>query len=163
MVSRTYGHLSNLPETSVSSSSLLLSNHVINHPIRRPRTYPKVFQSSKDLAAHYGIPEILPPTPRTTHHQPAKPPIIDFHTLRSNYLSMLSRNPCDNTNMTDSVTPLPTSVSPEELSAPVIPDKEVDVLPTMLGTESFHDISMTVSHLYTEPVGVTQSDVREML
>ena len=33
--------------------------------------------------------------------------------------------------MTDSVTPLPTSVSPEELTAPVIPDTEVDVLSTM--------------------------------
>ena len=70
--------------------------------------------------------------------------------------------------MTESVTQLPTSVSPEELTAPVIPDKEVEVdvaksLSTMLGTESFHDFSMTVSHLYTEPVGVPQSDVREML
>lgn len=143
---RTYGHLSNLPETSVSSSSQLLTNHVINHPIRRPRTHTKVFQSSKDLAAHYGIPEILPPTPRTTHHQPAKSPIIDFHTLSSNYLSMLSRNPSDNTNMTDSVAPLPTSISPEELTAPVIPDKDVDLaksLPAMLA--------------------VPQSDVREMV
>jgi hypothetical protein len=150
-VSQTYSHPSNLPETSVSSSSQLLTNHVINHPIHRPRTSPKVFQSFKDLAAHYGISKILPPTQRTTHHQPAKSPIIgDFHTLNSNYLSMLSPNPSDNTNMTESITPLPTSVSPEKLTAPVIPDKEVDVaksLSTMLGTETFHDCSMTVSHL----------------
>jgi len=145
-VSRTYGHLSNLPETSVSSSSQLLTNHVINHPIRRPRTYPKVFQSSKDLAAHYGIPEILPPTPRTTHHQSLKSSITDFHTLSSNYLSMLSRNPSDNTNMTESVAPVRTSVSPEELTAPVIPDKEVDV-------------SKSLSAM----LGVPQSDVREMV
>jgi hypothetical protein len=48
---------------------------------------------------------------------------------------MLSRNPSDNTDMTDPVAPLPTSVSPEELTAPVIPDKDVDVaksLPAML-------------------------------
>ena len=56
---RTYGPF-NLPETSVSSSSQLLTNHVKNHPIRRPRTHTKVFQTSKDLAAYYGIPEILP-------------------------------------------------------------------------------------------------------
>ena len=168
-VSRTYGHLSNPPETSVSSSSQLLTNHVINHPIRRPRTHTKVFQSSKDLAAHYGIPEVLPPAPRTltTHHQqPAKSPIIDFHTLSSNYLSMLSRNPSDNTNMTDPVAPLPTSVSPEELTAPVIPDKDVDLaksLPAMLGTESSLDYSISVSHHYMEHLAVPQSDVREML
>ena len=164
---RTYGHFSNIPETPVSSSSQLLTNHVINHPIRRPRTLTKVFQSSKDLAAHYGIPEILPPAPRTTHHQPAaRSPISDFHTLSSNYLSMLSRNPSDNTNnMTDPVAPLPTSVSPEELTAPVIPDKDVELaksLPAMLGTESFHDYSVTASHLYVECLA-PQSDVREMV
>ena len=161
---RTYGPF-NLPETSVSSSSQLLTNHVINHPIRRPRTHTKVFQSSKDLAAHYGIPEILPPTPRTVHHQPpVKSPLIDFHTLSSNYLSMLSRNPSDNTTMTEPVE-LPTSVSPEELTAPVIPDKDVDMaksLPAMLGTDSSIDFSMTVSHHYTELLA-PQSDVREMV
>jgi hypothetical protein len=165
-VSRNYGHLSNPPETSVSSSSQLLTNHVLNHPIRRPRTH-KVFQSSKDLAAHYGIPEILPPAPRTlTRRQPAKSPILDFHTLSSNYLSMLSRNPSDNTTMTDPVAPLPTSVSPEELSAPVIPDRDVDLaksLPTMLGTESSLDFSMSVSHHYMESLAAPQSDVREMV
>jgi hypothetical protein len=163
-VSRTYGHLSNLPGTTVSSSSQLLTNHVLNHPIRRPRTHTQVFQSSKDLAAHYGIPEILPPAPRTLTHHQAKSHIIDFHTLSSNYLSMLSQNPSDNTNMTESVAPLPTSVSPEELSAPVIPDRDVDPaksLPAMLGTESSLDYPIAVSHHhYMEPLA---SDVREMV
>jgi hypothetical protein len=166
-VSRTFGHLSNPPETSVSSSSQLLTNNVLNHPIRRPRTHTKVFQSSKDLAAHYGIPEILPPAPRTSNlHQSVKSPLIDFQTLSSNYLSMLSRNPSDHTNMTDPVAPLPTSISPEELCAPVIPDKDVDVaksLPAMLGTESSHDFSITVSHHYMEPPAFPQSDNREMV
>ena len=166
-VSRTFGHLSNLPETPVSSSSQLLTNHVLSHPIRRPRTHTQVFQSSKDLAAHYGIPEILPPAPRTlTHHQQAKSPINDFQSQLSNYLSMLSRNPSDNTNMTDPVAPLPTSVSPEELTAPVIPDKDVDVaksLPAMLGTESSLDFAITMSHHYVDPLAVPQSDVREMV
>jgi hypothetical protein len=148
-VSRTYGHLSNLPETTVSSSSQLLTNHVLNHPIRRPRTHTKVFQSSKDLAAYYGVPEILPPAPRTLTHHQAKSHIIDFHTLSSNYLSMLSQNPSENTNMTDSVAPLPTSVTAEEMSAPVIPDKDVDLaklLPAILGTESSLDLSIAVSY-----------------
>ena len=163
-VSRTSGHLSNLPETTVSSSSQL---HVLNHPIRRPRTHTQVFQSSRDLAAHYGIPEILPPAPRTSSlHQPVKSPLIDFQTLSSNYLSMLSRNPSDNTNMTtEPVAPLPTSVSPEELCAPVIPDKDVDVAKTlsaMLGTDSL-DFSSTVSHFYVDYLGLPESDAREMV
>ena len=167
-VSRTSGHLSNLPETTVSSSSqLLTNNNVLNHPIRRPRTHTKVFQSSKDLAAHYGIPEILPPAPRTSSlHQSVKSPLIDFQTLSSNYLSMLSRNPSDNTNMpTEPVAPLPTSVSPEELCAPVIPDKDVDVAKTlsaMLGTD-LPKFSTTVSHLYVDYLGLPQSDAREMV
>jgi hypothetical protein len=161
--SHTFGHFSNPPETTVSSSSQLLTNHVLNHPIRRPRTHTKVFQSSKDLAAHYGIPEILPPAPRTLTHYSTKSPVIDFHTLSSNYLSMLSRNPSENTNMTEPVVPLPTAVSPEELSAPVIPDKDVDLaksLPAMLGTETSLDYSVTVPHHYMEPLA---ADVREMV
>jgi hypothetical protein len=39
---------------------------------------------------------------------------------------MLSQNPSENTNMTDSVPSIPT-ISPEELSAPVIPDEDVGV------------------------------------
>ena len=83
---RTYGQFSNLPETSVSSSSQLLTNHVKNHPIRRPRTHTKVFQTSKDLAAYYGIPPILPPQEK--HISPTSTHLTDFHTLSSNYLSM---------------------------------------------------------------------------
>ena len=160
--SRTFGHFSNPPETTVSSSSQLLTNHVLTHPIRRPRTH-KVFQSSKDLAAHYGIPEILPPAPRRLTHHSTNSSVIDFHTLSSNYLSMLSRNPSDNTNMTEPVASLPTAVSPEELSAPVIPDKDVDLaksLPAMLGTELSLDFSVAVSHHYMDPLA---ADVREMV
>ena len=165
-VPRTFGHLPNIPETSVSSSSQLLTNHVINHPIRRPRTLNRVFQSSRDLAAQYGIPEILPPAPRTSsHQQPTKSPILDFQTLSSNYLSMLSRNPSDNTNMTDPVTPLPVAVSPEELSAPVIPEEDLGMatsLPSMLGTHLAHDLANTVTHLHIDSLAVPQSDTWEM-
>lgn len=158
-VPRNFGHLSNPPETSVSSSQLL-TNHVLNHPIRRPRTHSKVFQSSKDLAAHYGIPEILPPAPTTSHHQSPKPPVhTDFHTMSSNYLSMLSRNPTDNTNMTDPVAPLPTAVA-QELDAPVIPDDDDEVaksLAAMLGTETSH-CSVPVTQLHFEFLTVPRSE-----
>jgi len=68
--------------------------------------------------------------------------------------------------MTDPVAPLPTSVSPEELCAPVIPDKDVDVaksLPAMLGAESSHGLSITVSDLYMEHLAFPQSDAMEMV
>jgi hypothetical protein len=70
--------------------------------------------------------------------------------------------------MTDQVAPLPTSVSPEELCAPVIPDKDVDrdvakSLPAMLGTESFYDFSISVSDVYLESLAFSQSDTREMV
>lgn len=124
---RNFGLLPNSPETTVSSPTQLLTHNAISHPIRRPRTHNQVFQSSKDLAAHYGIPEILPPAPRTTTatiQQSAKSSIhLDFQTLSSNYLSMLSRNPADNTNMTDSTTPAIT-VTHEDLGDPVIPDDD---------------------------------------
>ncbi|KAF8811011.1 hypothetical protein BYT27DRAFT_7185124 [Phlegmacium glaucopus] len=153
-VPRNFGHLPIPPETSVSNSPQLLTNHVLTHPIRRPRTHNKVFKSSKDLAAHYGIPEILPPAPTTSTHQSAKSPVnIDFHTLSSNYLSMLSRNPTDNTNMTDPVAPLPTPVDQEELLAPVIPDDDDDdvakSLAAMLGMDSSHHYSATVTQVYS--------------
>ena len=155
-VSRTFGHLPNLPETPVSSSSQLLTNHVLTHPIRRPRTHNRIF-SSKDLAVQYGIPEILPPPPRTTLYQSTQSPITDFQTLRSNYLSMLSKNPSDNTNMTASVAPLPTAVSPEELTAPVIPDGGDDAstsLEAMFGTEPSHYFFTTVAQLSTGSLGL---------
>ena len=61
--------------------------------------------------------------------------------------------------MTDRVAPLPTSISPEELSAPVIPDKDVD--PAKSLPESSLDFSMSASHLrvYMEHLA---SDVMEM-
>ena len=119
----------NPPESKNLSSSQLLTNHVLN-PIRGPKTHSKAFQSSKDLSAHYGIPEIPPPA---------------------------SRNPSDNTNTNmDPVAPPPTSDIPEELSAPVIPDIDIDV--TMLGTESSLDFSIK-----TEPLAVPQPDAMEMV
>jgi hypothetical protein len=119
---RSFGQPSTPLETSVSSFSQ--PNHVLNHPIRRPsRTSNQVFQSSTDLAAHYGIPQRLPPAPRTTtrYLQPPAPqqssPLPDFQTLSANYLNMLSNKTTD-TPVAASSTP---AMSSTELTAPVIP------------------------------------------
>ncbi|EDR12074.1 uncharacterized protein LACBIDRAFT_293242 [Laccaria bicolor S238N-H82] len=106
--SRTIGHLPNTLETNVSSSNSPLINDVLTYPTRRPPTSNKVFSSSKDLAAHYGIPHILPPAPRTvprrlyitpSSSQPEPSAISDFMSMSKNYQNMLAQKSTD-TSMT---------------------------------------------------------------
>ena len=116
---RPFGQPSTPLETSVSGP---LSNHVLTHPIRRPRTSTQVFQSSTDLAAHYGIPQRLPPAPRTSYLQPQQTsPLPDFQTLSANYLNMLSNKPSDTSVAAPSTPAMPSTLTPAELTAPVIP------------------------------------------
>ncbi|CAL1712320.1 unnamed protein product [Somion occarium] len=91
-----HGHSS--PATSLSSSSP--SHHVsINLSSPRPRTSHPVFHTTSALAAHHGIPQSLPPVPRTTRYQPSSAVStspstdFDFSNLCSNYLTMLSQKP----------------------------------------------------------------------
>ncbi|KAJ7826990.1 hypothetical protein B0H14DRAFT_2815956 [Mycena olivaceomarginata] len=63
---------------------------------------PPVFPSTNELAAHYGLPQNLPPPPRPVHrrssYQPApksSSPVFDFDSIRKNYLTMLSQAPSD--------------------------------------------------------------------
>ncbi|KIM81096.1 hypothetical protein PILCRDRAFT_821924 [Piloderma croceum F 1598] len=101
-----------------------VSQHVpINNHLHRPRTSTQVFQSTSDLAAHYGIPTFLPPAPSTiprrahtaeSHPQPSSEP--EFADLCSNYLNMLAQKPGDN-NMTENHL----MVSAHDSTAPVFP------------------------------------------
>ena len=123
---RSFGQPSTPLETSVSSFSQ--PNHVLTHPIRRPpRTSNHIFQSSTDLAAHYGIPQRLPPAPRTTtrYLQPPvpqqSPPLPDFQTLSANYLNMLSKKPTDTDAASSTPAMSSSTLTPAELNAPVIP------------------------------------------
>ncbi|KAJ7689489.1 hypothetical protein B0H17DRAFT_1066770 [Mycena rosella] len=77
-------------------------NVAINSDNSRLRTS-QVFASTHDLAAHYGIPQTLPPPPRPiARHSPQHPspkqsaPVFDFDSIRKNYLTMLSQKPSDN-------------------------------------------------------------------
>ncbi|ETW81390.1 basic-leucine zipper transcription factor [Heterobasidion irregulare TC 32-1] len=82
-------------------STLLPSHHGdVNHPSHRPRTYNQVFHTTSDLAAHHGIPQQLPPPPRTTPRRlPVSENSIDspraFDFLCSNYLTMLAPQSAD--------------------------------------------------------------------
>jgi hypothetical protein len=101
-----------LESRALSSSG---SNHVpINETESRPRTSNQVFHTTSDLAAHHGIPQFLPPVPRTTPRSlPASENPIDSNVSleeylnnRSNYLTMLSQNP-DHTETEDHTAMVP--------------------------------------------------------
>ncbi|KAH9936433.1 uncharacterized protein B0H18DRAFT_867937 [Fomitopsis serialis] len=75
----------------------------------RPRTSHPVFHSTSDLVAHHGLPQSLPPVPRTTRYSsttvsnsPSESTQAstsnidsDFSSLCSNYLAMLNKMPED--------------------------------------------------------------------
>ncbi|KAH9841677.1 uncharacterized protein C8Q71DRAFT_700622 [Rhodofomes roseus] len=80
----------------------------ISTPSDRPRTTHPVFTSTSDLVAHHGLPQSLPPVPRTTRYStPVSDsrsesisasnanPDPDFSSLCSNYLAMLTKKPED--------------------------------------------------------------------
>jgi hypothetical protein len=77
----------------VSHGSVNSSPWTSSHP---------VFTTTSALAAHHGIPQSLPPVPRTTRYLSEKRPAVpststnsdfDFSTLMSDYLNMLSQKP----------------------------------------------------------------------
>ncbi|KAF9003024.1 hypothetical protein BDQ17DRAFT_513649 [Cyathus striatus] len=102
------GPFSSTPlEISVLSFSQPSSQYVVTQttPLSRPRTLPnKVFDSTQSLAAHYGLPQILPPVPRTTNVpvRATEQPLSDFESMENNYLSMLSSTTDNNTSATPS-------------------------------------------------------------
>ncbi len=131
-----------------------LTQHDLKHPIRRPWTSTQVFQSSTDLAAHYGIPQRLPPAPTTNSRpQPAastsKSQVADFATLSQNYLSMLSNKPVENTTVTSPVMMIQATFA--ELNAPVVPSEAetLNQIAAMLGMETVSKVPVIMTHLST--------------
>lgn len=128
-------------ETTVSSFTQPLTQHDLKHPIRRPRT--SVFQSSSDLAAHYGIPQRLPPAPSTSYQAPSKSPttksaapFVDFQTLSQNYINMLNNKPAE-TAVAPSAPTMTQPITADELNAPVVPtDETLNEIAAMLGMDT---------------------------
>ncbi|KAF8887090.1 hypothetical protein BD779DRAFT_1528087 [Infundibulicybe gibba] len=112
-------HSNGYPNFSASSTS----NHVVNQPTNRLRTFNRVFSTTKDLAAHHGIPQILPPAPRITPRQAQPQSPTDFSSTCSNYLNMLSQTPTDNTMAAEDTNPAAT-VAPADLQSPSQIDSE---------------------------------------
>jgi len=144
-------------ETVVSSFSSPLTQNDLKHPIRRPRTSTQVFQSSTDLAAHYGIPQRLPPVPSTSRQHPLSPfstDLPDFATLSQNYINMLSNKDTDPV-ATYSMSTMHTPVLPTELNAPVVSPTETDTLDelaALIGMGTASNIPLILTHLRTATV-----------
>jgi Basic region leucine zipper len=86
--------------TLVETTSPSFSDDSLNPHSNRPRTSTKLFPLLPDLAAHYGIPQMLPPAPRTTPRTLSESSNSDqspnsFAEVCSNYLTMLSQKSDD--------------------------------------------------------------------
>ena len=148
-------------ETPVSSFPPPLTQNDLKHPIRRPRTSTKIFQSSSDLVAHYGIPQRLPPVPSTSsRHHPATTSskehteLADFYSLSQNYIKMLSNEDPDPV-ATYSVSPMHPPISVSELCAPVVSLTEtdpLDQLAALIGMSKVSAIPIFLTHRCTATV-----------
>ena len=117
----THGHR---PSTSLESEySHISHDDSLNQQSPRPSTSTQVFPRLPDLAAHYGIPQLLPPAPRPTPRRPSfptssasTPPAESFAQVCANYLNMLSQKPED--------TPMAEDTSPSTAQPAPLPSNE---------------------------------------
>ncbi|EMD31368.1 hypothetical protein CERSUDRAFT_127396 [Gelatoporia subvermispora B] len=110
-------HLTPPLESYQLSGPLPSQNVSLNTSSSRPRTSYPVFHSTSALAAHHGIPQSLPPAPRTTRYQqessvassstsiPSSSNIDNFSLLCSSYLNMLSQKAQDQSSAVDATAP----------------------------------------------------------
>jgi hypothetical protein len=94
---------SEISGTSVESPfAIAPHDESLNSQSNRLRTT-QLFPALPDLAAHYGIPQLLPPAPRTTPRNSSSPPssnqtpesVDTFQHMCSNYLNMLAQKSDD--------------------------------------------------------------------
>jgi len=128
-----------LLETSVSS---LFNQHGLTQSNSRLRTSNQVFQTGEELALHYGIPTLLPPPPTVQKKNPLpfeESPVLDFDTLRANYLNMISQKPSETPMSVDPIIPaelLPSSHMDQEFLEELLTSPQWEYLtsPVALGT-----------------------------
>lgn len=113
------------------------------------RTSTPVFNSAQDLAAHYGIPQILPPAPNTTPRRTTSfennSSFINFTTLSSNYLNMLRQKSDDNTMTSDTAQSV-LSVPPTTLQSQVDADAVKALMDVLGGSHSFLETEICMTH-----------------
>jgi hypothetical protein len=179
------------PTTPVDSphSNYSLSDDSLNSNSTRPRTS-QLFPLLPDLAAHYGIPQLLPPAPRPTPRNPSSPststpnhpPVAlnPFEQVCSNYLTMLSQKP-DESLASEATSPVADPVdyfesgmdfqAAHELfdlfsGSPFSPDYPMSEFLTSPADDSPLDDMLTTPHLgsdmLTSPLLTDTGDTAEM-
>ncbi|KXN85019.1 Cross-pathway control protein 1 [Leucoagaricus sp. SymC.cos] len=125
-VTRSSAQSSTEPSVPIHSSNDVLNNNSSN----RLRTSTKVFASTTDLAAHYGIPTTFPPPPsiQSRRPEPVTQPspshsiaFPDFFSLKDNYLNMLSQK-SESTPAPSNIDMSSATVSPADLQQPIQAD-----------------------------------------
>jgi hypothetical protein len=138
-------------ETPVSSFQPPLTQNDITHPTRRP---PQIFQSSSDLAAHYGIPQRLPPIPSTSRPHPVSPSsndLSDFQILRQNYINMLATDPVTTYSVPTMHTPI-LSAEPDAPVASLTENDTFEQLAALIGMGTALNIPLILTHPRTATV-----------
>ncbi|KAH9986622.1 hypothetical protein BJV77DRAFT_1028324 [Russula vinacea] len=149
--------LNSVPPTQISETSSGYPGAAQS----RPRTYNQVFHSTSDLAAHHGIPQSLPPPPRTTPQRSSEPeqiPDFQLSTLCSNYLTMLASN--KSAEQTDFLTSphaaldADAGMMPDIYTSPIMGmgfgGDDFDNMPSLFGSSAYdgYDVKETMdSHL----------------
>ncbi|KAJ7131727.1 hypothetical protein C8R43DRAFT_1024407 [Mycena crocata] len=149
-------------ESPLSSVSHPDQHVAINSDSTRPRT--TIFASSKDLAAHYGIPQNLPPPPRPIAHRPpppkqtkSSPPPPDFSSTLGNYLTMLAQKPTDPNAAADSV-PATVTISSEMdalekyIASPEFRNLGDSFDSPVIGEDSLFDVNAYTADFGNEPL-----------
>ncbi|KZT23411.1 hypothetical protein NEOLEDRAFT_1096099 [Neolentinus lepideus HHB14362 ss-1] len=142
-ISRHHGHIAARPlESNLSSVSPNSSQHEsITHPSSRLRTLHSVSYTVSDLASQYGIPQQLPPVPRTTPRhipeivEPSEPAYPTFPSILSNYLAMLSEKPEDGQTTAEERA---SAVAPTDQSVQAIMDV-LQASPAFTSSPDFND------------------------
>ncbi|KLO08119.1 hypothetical protein SCHPADRAFT_620528 [Schizopora paradoxa] len=121
-------HVRSYPEQFPLSSST--PHHApLNPPTDRPRTQLPVFGTTSELAAHYGIPRKLPPTPNVNNPS-SKPPVPAFNvtdlpsTINERELASFQNQLATYLSMMASKSQEPSEVPSSSMAPPVhvIPD-----------------------------------------
>jgi len=135
---------------SSSTSSLSID------PPHRLRTTPPVFHNVSDLAAHHGIPQSLPPAPRTVpRHSPTdlstlhSPKMPDLSLLVPDYLNMLYEDSAESSMTNDNKSAIPQS--------PILNEQQLRAILDVIQGVSENGPYTTTGHPLT-PIGQDAGD-----
>ncbi len=157
-------HVRSYPEQVPLSSTETPQHASLNNSSDRPRTQLPVFGTTSELAAHYGIPRKLPPTPNVINPSNFKAPaptfnipssststierdqLAEWHNqLLASYIDMVSTNPQESSEASSSMAAPLLQPTPD---APNVVVAQSNVMDMLAGTSSHPlppDMTQTVA------------------